>query len=337
MRYLAYKFLILILLSINLPHVHAAASLPFHHIIFFGDSLTDNGNLYNSPWNPKGIPKSPPYYKGRFTNGDVWADHVAAYFNKTRKIKSENYAYGGEALAYHGPDYLPWIFNESVTSYYWYTNKSTYSDTLYIIWLGGNDYIEGGVSDIEGYTDKMIYNLNYSIDRLIRNGGKNFLIINLPDLSKSPYSKIKRTTGNVAALIASHNAKLEIMVNTLRENYSGIQAEVYHVDALVNEFLSMDLTATNKKYNMHISEIERPCWEGGYSLIQNGLGKTDDYTIKSPSLHEAFLTAQKASSGIVSCENPDNYIFWDKIHPSRVMHEFFSQKIIEYIEQHYFN
>ncbi len=46
-----------------------AAQYPFNDLIFFGDSLSDNGNLYNRTFGY--IPKSPPYYEGRFFK---WTD-----------------------------------------------------------------------------------------------------------------------------------------------------------------------------------------------------------------------------------------------------------------------
>ena len=41
-------------------------------LILFGDSLTDTGNAYRD-W---GTPESPPYFGGRFTNGNVWLEGV---------------------------------------------------------------------------------------------------------------------------------------------------------------------------------------------------------------------------------------------------------------------
>ncbi len=67
-------------------------------IIFFGDSLSDDGNLLQKL---KIVPKSPPYYKGRFSNGITWAEHVSNHFYNKSYINSVNYCYGGATTILH--------------------------------------------------------------------------------------------------------------------------------------------------------------------------------------------------------------------------------------------
>lgn len=308
----------------------------YHKIIFFGDSLSDNGNLYS--FLLKIIPKSPPYYEGRFTNNEIWTNLTANYFKEKYGITSDNYAVGGEVISWHLGGFLPWSFYQSVTNYFFHTSSREYSDTLYVIWLGANDYLDGA-PDVENYTDKAIYNLNYSIERLINSGGKNFLILNLPDLSKIPYSKINGNTANIEKLTRLHNAKLQKLIRSLREKYKNIQVELYKMNELFDEFVSVpDINVTNKKYHMHIREIEKFCWEGGYTLHKKtNVVPAVPYTVltlinSSPALKEAYSISQKAALGMVPCEDADDYIFWDKVHPTAVMHDLIAKKVTEYIE-----
>src|ERR1700693_2489301 len=52
-----------------------ASASSFSSVVVYGDSLSDNGNLYSLI----GYPPSPPYYMGRFSNGPVIAEQLAAY------------------------------------------------------------------------------------------------------------------------------------------------------------------------------------------------------------------------------------------------------------------
>jgi phospholipase/lecithinase/hemolysin len=95
-------------------------------IVFFGDSMTDNGNLYNLI---KTMPKSPPYYKGRFSNGPTWAEYVERSFYNTHYIDSQNYAYGGATAILHSfvTDKIALPITLSAEMYEYYLN-TLYAD-----------------------------------------------------------------------------------------------------------------------------------------------------------------------------------------------------------------
>ena len=128
-------------------------------VVIFGDSLSDNGNL-------KRWLKAMPYYPfwfGRFSDGFIWND----FFANLTNIPILNFAFGG-AKTEGSNDYYIKDFKDYVThagrnlvtgssqdfiNYYLkdyltsdsYHSKSYYiskpQDTLYVIWIGGNDYI----------------------------------------------------------------------------------------------------------------------------------------------------------------------------------------------------
>jgi outer membrane lipase/esterase len=57
-----------------------------------GDSLSDKGRLYDLTF--RRVPKSPPYWKGRFSDGPVWAEHIETAVRDAGAAWS-NQAYGG--------------------------------------------------------------------------------------------------------------------------------------------------------------------------------------------------------------------------------------------------
>src|SRR4029079_65507 len=74
---------------------------PITKIVILGDSLSDNGNVFKLLF--KIIPKCPPYYEGRFTNGPVWAEYFGNYFEHQHYIKYRIYAFAGSTAIYHPP------------------------------------------------------------------------------------------------------------------------------------------------------------------------------------------------------------------------------------------
>src|SRR4029079_5572960 len=111
-------------------------------LVFFGDSLTDNGNLYNTSL--KFIPKDPPYYSGRFSDGPVWADYMSSYFNKKYGTQTQNYAVGGATVVSRSifDGALPYHLKYEVNRYIKSKSPTNKDSVLYLLWLGANDYMD---------------------------------------------------------------------------------------------------------------------------------------------------------------------------------------------------
>jgi phospholipase/lecithinase/hemolysin len=173
-------------------------------IIVFGDSLSDVGNAFAATG---GKVPPVPYYSGRFSNGPLWVEQLAPKLNApipTPTYKGgTDYAFAGAAT---GATPLgtqlgtPAGFSPFMTS----TGKfianvpslpsqvASYiaglkggmpaAHTLAIVWAGANDFFDG-------QTNPTIpaKNIAAIVSRLIAAGVKNFLVPNLPDLSKTPF------------------------------------------------------------------------------------------------------------------------------------------------------
>jgi phospholipase/lecithinase/hemolysin len=351
--------------------VHAETkALTYKKIVIFGDSLSDNGNFYSRSLGL--MPKSPPYYKGRFSNGEVWSDRTAAYFKKNYNVNTENFAVGGAVSGLHFGLYLPWSLYESVNSYLLRSFNTDRSSTLYVIWISGNDYLDGA-DNVDAYTSKIIGNIKYSIETLIGHGAKQFLLISEPDLSKTPYSKQNRSTKNLFELTEAHNRKLRDLSAELTKSYSAIHLEFYDVNLLFKEFIAAP-ERLEERYGVKISNVESACWSGGYLKKKNmgnltntsemhaletqfDLAKNeftaqhaadtnllashstlDAYSFaqavtQTPALKEANRITALAAAGVKPCGNPDNYLFWDKVHPSAIAHKMIAQELLSVMEQ----
>src|SRR5262245_41839418 len=137
-----YLFLCVFILSTN---VIAGV---IKDVIIFGDSLSDNGNLYNIL---KVIPASPPYYEGRFSNGPTWAELVGNYYYKKNYATVENFAYGGATAVLHRPlkDHYaaPVTLEAELNEYLIKSPHKNKEPSLFILWIGGNDYLDESISD----------------------------------------------------------------------------------------------------------------------------------------------------------------------------------------------
>lgn len=299
-------------------------------IIVFGDSLSDNGNVYAIsaaahkvvPLVPV-IPNTSVYYHGRFSNGPVWADDLA----KNMNVDLKDYAYGGAWIEpitvskLSMPISVPMQVNFFLVEAAMDFNTSKH---LYVIWAGGNDYINGR-SDPEYATTNSVNILKDQIDWLRYYGAKNFLIMNLPDISLTP--EVTRR-GAVAVADAKqitlmHNRKLEDMIK--REQADNPQDKIILGD--FTDYMD-DVVANPGKYNL--KNVKDACYGGGFTYnLSDSMDSREVAAAKeanidivnNSSLHEAYLVSRLASSGKKPCSNPEDYLFWDHLHPTRTAHQ----------------
>ncbi len=343
----------------------------FNKIVFFGDSLSDNGNLYWADWGF--MPKTPPYYEGHFSNGSVWSEYVSSYYAEKNTIDSSNYAIGGLTALFHNPihGFLPYSLTFAYDTYIVRSVWRDRSHTLFVLWIGANDYLPGS-DDPETLTTDVVANIKYVIEGLIYHGGQNFLVINLPDLSTTPFAKTNNMVDYLNNVTKTHNAKLAATIAELQNEYKDANIHLYDANNMFTQLLT-NTAVYNEKYGTHLSVTDDSCWQGGYTLAQakrnvatiarrldqqmsmktrltsrllapngensNGIHADQnldtsafaEYIAQTPSLLETFNAGEDGKM----CSNPDDYVFWDHIHPTRVVHKMLSASLIEYIDANY--
>jgi len=321
-------------------------------IVFFGDSLTDNGNIYDML---KIIPRSPPYYEGRFSNGPAWGDYLSQHLQSTWGIAASNYAYGGATAFQHDSGLFMFAMtleNElDIYNTYAAIKNIDYSKKLFVVWIGANDYLWEEDLDTEALTSQVLDKINWGITNLIDHGAQNFLVLNLPDLAATPYAEAHSLQERMHTLATVHNQKLTKLLSDLRTAHP--QAKFFTVD-IYDTF--NDLTAHtdkfNQKYQTHLSNINEACLLNGIMLKKDGnLEKSllpvaekmaQKYNahalatgiLHSPSLKEVYLAGgvKDEVSDKEMCDYPDQYIFWDRIHPTTVVHQILSSIVTEKLE-----
>lgn len=349
-----------LIISLNV-FAQNTSQLFFKHIVFFGDSLSDNGNLYRHTDGL--IPKSPPYFHGRFSNGYTWAEILSFDLYSKYQISSENYAVGGATAYFHNPfkGYLPVTISMEYDKYAIDHLLSDKSSTLFCLWIGANDYLPGP-RNVDLATTKVISAISSLANTLAKIKGASLLIIGLPDLALAPTAKINGHAALYQSLINLHNQKLHAAITNLREQYPATQIIEFNYlkDPIIKNIITSKTYRDhfNKTYNVNLDDVTDTCWSGGLTKISIDdiqktldhhthhenfilLGKDQKSTIKpatlakviytNPSLYEAYRVGQ--SKGSV-CKSPTHYLFWDQVHPTEVIHQVFSKMIYSMIINH---
>ena len=314
-------YYLLLFISLILPGL-ATADKANGGIVIFGDSLSDTGNRYYET----GVATTPPYSelldyflvpdgpytRGglNFSNGGPWIEQLTKSTGQKGYVgpalrnqgKASNYAYGGARaqsdieIIENSNQHLP----EQVTNFLADVNYSASSDALYIIFIGGNDIFDAMIAPIfvpiENISDNIvllaIQSVVTQIMTLKAHGAEKFLVLNAPDLSKTPAVKIaaaKFSPQDPSALIGEAK-RLSMLYNSLLHAYLDDVPGIEIIDV----YDALDKIITNPE-DYGISNTTDPC------VMPN----------QPP----------------YACKNPDDYVFWDGIHPTKKVHAIIAEKV----------
>ena len=288
-------------------------------VVTFGASLSDAGNAFvwlSQPENrPCGIPinvppydaledlvPSGPYAKGghHFTNGETWVERLArglALAGNTRPAlrnpghKASNYAVGGaRAIANY-----PCRFNlPAQVAAYLGDFPQTSPLTLVAIEIGGNDVRDALVAALSGqdpapYIQAAVGSLAYNITQLHAHGARRFLVLNAPDVGKTPAVRLlDQAYPGVAAF-----------AGTLSQAYNGALAQAaYGPQGLTTALPGIDL---------RILDV--------YTILNDVVAFPSMYGFVNAT--DACVTPNRPP---FACTKPDTYAFWDGIHPTAALH-----------------
>jgi thermolabile hemolysin len=213
-----------LMIAASLIPVQAIAA-NFSQIVVYGDSLSDIGKAYTAT----GAPPYGAVTGGRFSNGPLWIEYLAADLG-IEIDPSTNFAVGGATTGTNNT-IQPALggVQDRVTS-----NSISDPNALYIVWAGANDYLGGGIAN----PAIPVTNLSSEISTLISRGAKNILVPNLSNLGKLPVTQNTVNSLSLDLLTQSHNAGLAASLNTLSRDNPGVKLSLLDVNSLFNRVVA---------------------------------------------------------------------------------------------------
>lgn len=172
-----------------------AGATSFSSVVVYGDSLSDNGNLFAASLGT--IPLSPPYFNGRFSNGPVAVEQLAAalgapladfaFAGATTGVGNEGDGGSQTALGLFG---LPGMATELAGTNAAIKASPLTPTSLFVVWGGADDLLAGG-SPAVGAADVAAI-----VAQLQSDGAQHILVPGIPDLALTP-----ELMGNPAATL----------------------------------------------------------------------------------------------------------------------------------------
>lgn len=275
---------------------------PLHNVVIFGDSLSDNGNLYEVMKHQ--LPQSPPYFAGRFSNGPVWIEHlVASYFPADSASHLFNYAYGGAGVTDDDVEEdVLFTLKREIDIYLLAHQDKLNEDSLYVVWIGANNYL-GMPENVDETLQVVNGGITHSLQHMVEKGAKHILVLNLPDLGKTPAAIEFDNVQVMSHFSTQHNQALEQTVTSLKQTYPAVNWLYFDMNKAFGEVLD------------HASEYGITNTTGTcYSALMNEGTKRS--VLK-------MVASVKPKATLDAC---DGYLFFDLVHPSALAHKLMAEK-----------
>jgi outer membrane lipase/esterase len=284
------------------------AQSSYDSVYIFGDSLSDSGNVYaltgetsKAPYN---VVPSYPYATGghHFSNGKTWSERLAQAIqdNKGGKPSREapgqngNYAHGGARARANSDSAAP--ASSSQTAMFLQDYGSARPDALYVLQFGGNDLrdaLTAGATDpsaVVPIIQSAISALAGNIQTLYFAGARNFLVANAPNIGHAPAVKMMGAGAVASYLVSQYNFGLEITLSQL-DALPEVNIRRLDMGGFIDEVVA-------NPESFGLSNVTSPC---------------------------LFFLAETEAR----CSNPQEYLFWDGIHPTSAAHKALAERALE--------
>jgi phospholipase/lecithinase/hemolysin len=289
----------------------AVAQTNFDRMVVFGDSLSDSGNAFallgvaNTPpyqYLDQLLIPDRPYAKGghHFSNGQTWVEDVARAYGlagNTRPgfaelgTEASNYAVGGaRARENQGTSNLPLQVNTFLNVF----GGAAPANALYVVEVGGNDIRDALAAQDPSIIEQALVSVQNNLAILYGAGARKFLVCTAPDISLTP------------------------AVITIDKMYPGSGAAAKALSYAYNTNLNMILDLMS-----YLPDVE---------IVRVSFDQTLVQLVKDPAAFGLSVVDQPCVSPAVapySCSKPDEFLFWDGIHPTKAVHSIISQEALK--------
>jgi len=270
-----------------------AGAIPYPKIYAFGDSLSDAGNIYSFSHGVE--PVSPPYSKGRFSNGNVWVQDLSSDVGlgilKPSLTGGTDYAAGGATTGQSSVHNANASDLPSQLSSFKTNVPKPSANALFTLWIGSNDLLailaaDLNAADTTAALNEVLANEQTFVVGLAQAGAKKLLVLTVPDLGLTPQisasgAAAKRTA---TALTKRFNTALTAKLNK--------DATTYKLDIKIVDTLPLIDAAVANPAAYGFTNVKQACWTGNFTDKNSGTVCASSVTVQN------------------------KHLFWDQLHPT---------------------
>ena len=272
-----------------------ASAQTYNRLVVFGDSLSDNGNLFAATGGLQ--PPSPPYFQGRFSSGPTFVELLGFTLGRSAAgapvTGNIDYAYGGSRTDSQG---FPPGMRLQLQQYAAAGGKFGASDLVSVLG-GANNIFQGlpaaGASAnptgvISPVALSAANDINFIVNSAASAGAGTILVTNLPKLSLTPQFR-----GTAAAPLADF--AVTTFNGALLTSVSATAAANPNSNVIVMDLFKIGDTIANNPGQFGVTNVTAACF-----------------------------------NGVSVCTDP-GYFYFDGVHPTALGHRIIAQLATDYL------
>ena len=309
----------------------AASAQKIDRVIFFGDSLSDAGNHFiysNGASSRQPFSFEPPdasYDIGghHFSNGNTWAEQLATSLHVPNAGSPSlrapgtftDYAMGRARARANAPMFPQFDLASQVNQFLSDFNGQVPENSLVVIWIGGNDindalsalFVDPSGQTSAGIVTSAATAVATSVQTLYGAGARMFLIVNVPDLAKTPYVQFLGQNVNPG-------------IPPIATLFTG-----YYNDGLKQLATGFPFLAPPD-----------PVHPLRFVRLLDANAVFDQIRATPVAFGITNSTDRCTKAGVVGnaiCSTPNRYLFWDGIHPTTTAHNAVATAALQLLSQ----
>jgi len=249
---------------------------PYSQMFVFGDSLSDTGNVFLASGGAQ-PPAGQPYFNGRFSDGPVWVESLAAGLGLAAVPSlagGTNFAFAGARTGASGSP--PGLMAQAI-GMWGAVNAAADPNALYVVVGGGNDMRDArsafwgnSAADDQGRqaaAQAAVDNLYLTLQFLASRGAHHVLLSNLPDLGNTPEAALMGLQ-YASSDVSSRFTQLMLALEVHAEATLGLDIDLFDMAGLANDIRNDALTNGGAVYG--ITNATAPCTGFALSALMGG-------------------------------------------------------------------
>lgn len=310
-----------VVLSFLFPLKATAAT--FDKLYVFGDSLSDTGNVFTvssaanklDPSIPI-TPPSPPYFQGRFSNGPNWVDYLAPELGTAPVINSTALAVGG-----------PIAFTPSGPTVNFNYGGATTTNSVNFSFGGARTGFESTDARLPVGLLTEVYSYTNDLNAAQKSADPDALYVVWAGPNDYNFGGLRSATVPIQNILTAVTALADKGArNILVPNIPDL--------GKTPRGLSTDpegLTRVTQEHNSALTTVFNGLSDKyqGLNIIPFDVNAIFTDLRANPDKYGFTNLSSPCLTAVSVCANPNQYLFWDDIHPTTAGHRILAQGALE--------